>query len=144
MFLDHNSLDLSINTVTTLLRADGSHEVYWNHNIICQAGKNGILSVSGVNLAAFSYVGIGSGVTIPTVSDTALQSEFARQAATTLNPQASTYQVTAVWGPGSFAGNIGEAGIFNAPTGGLMLARQLISTGYKNINDTLTIVWLIT
>ncbi len=113
------------------------------HNIICQAGKNRLLAASGgAALSAFAYVAIGTGTTTPAATDTALQSEAARSPQQTpTNPSASVYQVQYAFGGGVGTGAITEAGLFDAATGGNLLARQTFAAVNKGASDTLTIQW---
>ena len=113
------------------------------HNIICQAGKNRLLAASGgAALSAFAYVAIGTGTATPAAADTALQTETARSPQQTpANPSASVYQVQYAFGGGVGTGAITEAGLFDAASGGSLLAHQTFAAVNKGASDTLTIQW---
>ena len=123
-------------------------------NLITSAGKAQMagLALSDVNVgSAFDFIAIGIGSTVIAVGDTALSSEIttnggARAAATGTRVQTSVGSDTAQLAltytfAGAFA--VVESGIFNASTGGIMLARQ----GFAALNvvsgDTLTVTWKV-
>ena len=95
----------------------------------------------------WNYVAIGTGSTAPAAGDTALVSELDRK-----NDAQAEYTTTSgkqlklevSFGPGEGTGNIAESGLFNAVSGGDMLARQTFATISKGASDTLTVTWTIT
>jgi hypothetical protein len=95
----------------------------------------------------WNYIGIGTGLTSPAPTDTALQLELAR----IQDPQAE-YTITSgkqvklqvSFDPGVGTGVVSESGLFNAATSGDMLARQTFSPIVKGASDTLTVTWIIT
>ena len=95
--------------------------------------------------AAMSHMAIGTGTTAPVAGDTILQAELDRNALTskTQGTAADQNKVTYIgdWAAGDGTGAITEAGIFNAATAGVMLARIAFSAINKAANDTLRITW---
>jgi hypothetical protein len=95
----------------------------------------------------WNYVAIGTGVTPPASGDTALQLEIARiqdpiANYTTTSGKQVKLQVSFASGVGT--GVISESGLFNAASGGAMLARQAFAPIVKGASDTLTVTWVIT
>ena len=107
------------------------------------APHDGIITPSN----PWNYIGIGTGLTSPAPTDTALQLELAR----IQDPQAE-YTITSgkqvklqvSFDPGVGTGVVSESGLFNAATSGDMLARQTFSPIVKGASDTLTVTWIIT
>jgi len=96
--------------------------------------------------AVMSHMAIGTGTTAPVAGDTILQAELDRNALTskTQGTAADQNKVTYIgdWAAGDGTGAaITEAGIFNAATAGVMLARITFSAINKAANDTLRITW---
>jgi len=113
-------------------------------NLVVDAGKAAVASrINGAGgEALFNYVAVGTGTTTPAATDTALQTEVARQAATVSRVTTSVTNDTAKMETtfnftASYA--ITEAGTFNASTGGTMLNRHTFSAINVNSGDALTI-----
>jgi hypothetical protein len=96
----------------------------------------------------WNYVAIGTGTTAPAAGDTALSgSEIARlqdSTATYITTSGKQLQLQVSFGPGVGTGNVAESGLFNAASGGNMLARQTFTAITKGASDTLTVTWTIT
>jgi hypothetical protein len=95
----------------------------------------------------WNFIAIGTGNTAPALGDTALVSELDRKndiqaEYTTTSGKQLKLQVS--FGPGEGTGNIAESGMFNAGSGGDMLARQTFAAISKGASDTLTVTWTIT
>lgn len=119
------------------------------HNLIVEAGKKVVVQrIKGASPAEFTYIALGSGTTPPSPTDTALQTELTtdglqRAVASSITWDTNfkiTYTHTFTY-TGTTAQNVSETGIFNASTGGNMLARAVFSTVSLNTNDTIKIVW---
>lgn len=112
-------------------------------NLIVDVGKTEVANlIGGVGGAPFQYIAIGAGTNPPAATDTALQSEVARQQSTnTVNNNVLTLQATFNF---TAAATITESGIFNAATGGVMLARQTFNAINVNAGDSLQVTWQIT
>ena len=94
-----------------------------------------------------NYMAIGSvGGANTDVTQTALQNQVARVGATGSASSTGQLQFQATFGQNTPAGATGvlEAGIFNASSGGKMLARTVFSVINKGTSDTLAITWTIT
>jgi hypothetical protein len=122
-------------------------------NVVCNAGLGQVSGyINGVITGkSFAYVAIGTGTTAAAATDTALQSEIttgggARAAATTSQTTTTVTNDTAQWVitynfTASFA--VTESGIFDAASGGNLLAHQVFSA-YNVVNqDSLTLTWKV-
>ena len=117
-------------------------------NLITDAGLEYIAKALGglITVEAFKYIAIGSGTTAPSGSDTALENEIAREEGSvsleTTNVTNDTLKVSA-----SFiftaSYDISESGLFNAATGGTMLARQTFDTISVKAGYELDVTWRI-
>lgn len=89
----------------------------------------------------FQYIAIGTSSVAPAASQTALLNEVHRLAAETIEHVNGTTLTTlrASFGPGEGVGLINEAGLFNAASGGTMLARVLQGVVDKQALDTLDV-----
>lgn len=96
----------------------------------------------------WNYIAIGTGTAAPAADDTALAGvELARlqdSTATYTTTSGKQLQLQVSFGPGVGTGNVAESGLFNAVSGGNMLARQTFTEITKGASDTLTITWTIT
>ena len=123
-------------------------------NLVTSAGKAGVASrINGAGAeAAFDYVAIGIGTTAANIADTTLESEIVTnggQRAQDASPTRETTDVTndtAVTDKtfaftGSFA--VTEAGILNAASTGVLLARQVFSAINVVSGDSLAVTWKI-
>lgn len=98
---------------------------------------------------AMSHIAVGTGTTAAAAADSALGTEVARvglDSATnvTTNVTNDTIQYIATFAPGTGTAALTEAGIFNDPTTGTMLARTVFPVINKGAGDTLTITWKVT
>jgi hypothetical protein len=122
-------------------------------NLIVDAGFEGVayrIAPHDGNSVSdpWNYIAIGTGTTAPAAGDTSLSgSELARlqdtEAAYTSTPS-KQLELETSFGPGVGTGNVAESGLFNAASGGDMLARQTFTSISKGASDTLTITWTIT
>ena len=122
-------------------------------NIITNAGIAEMIKlVFGLGGAAFGYIAIGTGTTAESATDTALAAEIKRKAAsktqTTTSITGDTCLLTATFSSAdglTGTSAVTEAGVFNASTGGVLLARKVFSA--VNVNwdagDSLTINYYI-
>ncbi len=122
-------------------------------NIITDAGLAEMIKlVFGLGGTSFGYIAIGTGTTAETASDTALQQEIKRKAATksqtTTTVTNDTCLLTATFSSAdglTGTSAVAEAGVLNAATGGVLLARKTFSA--VNVNwdagDSLTINYYI-
>ena len=117
-------------------------------NLVVTAGKNWVAGrfKDGSIPAEMSHMAIGSADTAPAAGNTALVTELNRIALTTDGGTVSTntVQYDARWTSAAAAYAIKEAGIFNAASGGTMLARTTFAVINKGTDDTVSISWTIT
>ena len=117
-------------------------------NLVVTAGKNWVAGrfKDGSIPDEMSHMALGSGSTAAAAGNTALATELNRIALTTDGGTVSTntVQYDASWTSAAAAYAIKEAGIFNAATGGTMLARTTFAVINKGTDDTVSISWTIT
>ena len=117
-------------------------------NLVVTAGKNWVAGrfKDGSIPDEMSHMAIGSADTAPAAGNTALATELNRIALTTAGGTVSTntVQYDASWTSAAAAYAIKEAGIFNAASGGTMLARTTFAVINKGTDDTVSISWTIT
>lgn len=129
-------------------------DYYWRKNIITNAGLAAIIRLvfAGLTETKFGYLAIGTGTTAEAATDTALVSEVKRKAATisqtTTTIDGDTALVTATFSKAdglTGTQSICEAGIFNASTGGILLARKTFSCVPLNwdAGDSITINYYV-
>jgi hypothetical protein len=123
---------------------------YWRKNVVTNVGLACIIRLIGSGLTEnkFGYIAIGTGTTAEAVTDTALQTEIKRKSATVSQVTTSITGDTALF-EATFSSadgltgtsNVSEAGVFNAPSGGSLLARKVFSAVPVNwdAGDQLTI-----
>lgn len=119
------------------------------NNLVVTAGKNHIAStLSSSPPTAMSHMAVGTGSTAPAAGDTALGAEIAttgRQALTSRTASLNVVTYVGNWAAGQATNAaIAEAGIFNASSGGTMLARATFTAINKGASDTLQITWTVT
>lgn len=112
-------------------------------NLIVLSGKNWMVSRFAGTPNVMSHIAVGSGVAPAALADTTLGTEIGRVAMLVAGGVVtnSTIFFSATFGPGVSTGTIGEAGIFNAASGGIMLSRVVVTPFVKSALDTLTIEW---
>ena len=129
----------------TLTKADGSVESQTVRNLVVQTGINYLASaILASQTPAFGYMAVGSSGTNPTLGDTALGAEITRIVFSNTTNTNGVVAITTIYGPGVGTGTISEAGIFNAASAGVMLARTTFTPYTKGALDTITINWTIT
>jgi len=112
-------------------------------NLVVTAGKAWIAQRidDDTDPADMSHMAVGTGTTSPVVGNTALETESAREALDSTGVASATTTYTATFGPGVGTGALTEAGIFNDPSAGEMLARVTFSVVNKGALDTMVIDW---
>jgi len=127
---------------------------YWRRNVITNVGFAAVIRLIFEDLTEtkFGYLAIGTGTTAEAVTDTQLENEIARKRASitqsTVNITGDLAIVEATFSSAdglSGTHNISEVGIFNAPTGGILLARKVFAPIPINwdIGDTITMRYFI-
>jgi hypothetical protein len=129
-------------------------EYYWRKNVITNVGLAAIIRLvfSGLTENKFGYLAIGTGTDAESVNDTTLQNEINRKAATvtqtTTNVDGDTVMLEATFSSLdglSGSSNVSEAGVFNADSDGILLARKVFSAVPINwdAGDSITIKYFI-
>ena len=117
------------------------------HNIICNVGLAKVAGlVAGTATGGFGYVAVGTGTTAAAATDTALGIEVMRVASTnsliTTSVTNDTSQMVATFNfTASYA--ITESGVFDASSGGNLLAHQVFSAINVVSGDAIIITWQI-
>jgi len=116
------------------------------NNLVVTAGKEWVADRMADANTVMTHMAIGTGSTAAAAGDTALGTQTDRNALTvsggTVTANAIAYACT--WAAGDGTGAITEAGIFDASSGGDMLARTVFSVVNKGAADSMTITWTIT
>jgi len=114
-------------------------------NLVVTTGRNWIIGrMTGTPPVLMSHMAIGSNDTAPVVGQTTLLNQLARVALSSTNSTGNTITYTALFDAGVGTGSLVEAGIFNDPTAGTMLARTTFGVLTKAAGDVVTITWTIT
>jgi hypothetical protein len=116
------------------------------NNLVVTAGKEWVADRMADANTVMTHMSIGTGTTAAAAGNTALVTELDRNALTVSGGTVSTntIQYACTWAAGDGTGAITEAGIFDASTGGDMLARTVFSVVNKGAADSMTITWTIT
>lgn len=113
----------------TLINPDGSQETFTKDNLIVEVGYDFIADSIGKpsgRPGVMSHIAIGDGVTAALSTDTELESELARGAATYSHVAGTdTFQFEATFAAGTGTGAITESGVLNASSAGILLDRAV-------------------
>ena len=129
-------------------------EYYWRKNIITNVGLAAVIRLvfSGLTENKFGYIAIGTGSATEAATDTALQNELKRKAATvtqtTTSIDGDTAKLEAEFSSAdglTGTQTVCETGIFNASTGGILLARKTFPSVTLNfdIGDSILIRYYV-
>jgi hypothetical protein len=115
-------------------------------NLIVDTGENHIADqLDSAPGTAMSHMAIGTGSTAAAFGNTTLGTEIDRNALTSRTSSGNVVTYVGTWAPGDGTNAaLREAGIFNDPTAGTMLARAVYANIDKQAGDTLTITWTCT
>lgn len=127
---------------------------YWRKNVITDVGIAEMIRLifAGLTGTKFGYLAIGSGTVAESTTDTALGGEIARKTAsvtqttTTITNDTALLEATFSSADGlTGTSNVSEAGIFNDPTAGVLLARKVFSAVPINwdAGDSITIRYYV-
>ena len=116
------------------------------NNLVVAAGKDWVAGRMADAGTIMTHMAIGTGSTAAAAGDTALETEADRNALTTSGGTVSSNTITydCTWPPADGTAAITEAGIFDAATGGTLLARTVFPVINKGAADSMTISWVIT
>ena len=117
-----------------------------NENLVVTAGKDWVADRMNNANTVMTHMEIGSGSTTAAVGQTTLVTAVDRNALTSTTVTANAIAYVGTWAAGDGTGAIIEAGIFDASSGGDMLARTVFTSGVvnKGAADSMTITWTIT
>jgi len=113
-------------------------------NLVVTAGKGYIASRMTGTTTAMSHMSVGSGTTAANAADTALGTELGRVTLASGVTSGAAVTYVASFPAGTGTGAVTEAGIFNASSGGVMLARTVFPVVNKGADDGMTITWVVT
>jgi len=116
-------------------------------NVIVTVGKNFMaawLAAASQATPFMNYIGLGTGTTAASASDTTLETPIGVRVAGTISSSTNTWTNQTTFAPGVSTGAITEAGIFSALTSGTMMARQTFPVQNKLAGDTIVFTWNIT
>lgn len=118
----------------------------WAKNLVVNTGLAYIADALSVSPGStvMNQMGVGSGSTAASASDTALEGLFTKVALTGSTPTDSGAVVTytATFSAGAGTGALTEAGLFNASA--VMLSRLVYGVITKGASDTLAVTWTLT
>jgi hypothetical protein len=114
------------------------------NNLVVTAGKEWVADRMNNANTVMTHMAVGTGTTAAAAGDTALGTQLDRNALTSTTVTNNTIEYACTWAAGDGTGAITEAGIFDASTGGDMLARTVFSVVNKGADDSMTITWTIT
>lgn len=113
-------------------------------NLVVTAGKNWVADRMNNANTVMTHMAIGTGTTTAAVGQTTLVTELDRNALTSTTVTANAIAYVGTWAAADGTGAITEAGIFDASSGGDMLARTKFDVVNKGSSDTMTVTWTIT
>lgn len=113
-------------------------------NLVVTTGKQFIAARMVGTPATMSHMAIGTGTTAPAIGQTALIIQTGRVAIGGATNTGASVTYTANFPAGVGTGAITEAGLFDANTGGTMLARTTFGVITKAAEDIMAISWTIT
>ena len=107
-------------------------------NVLLSQLRNALIGSGSVS--EYTHIAVGSGTTTPTRSDTALANEIARKVCDErlISGTKVIYRVT--FGSDEANGSINEVGVFDAASGGNMLARALFGETIEKTSDYILFV----
>jgi hypothetical protein len=113
-------------------------------NLVVTSGKNWVADRMNNANTVMTHMEVGTDDTAEAAGQTTLVAALDRNALTSTTVSTNTIQYVGTWAAGDGTGAIKEAGIFDASTGGDMLARTKFSVVNKGVSDSMTITWTIT
>ena len=120
------------------------------HNLVVNSGLAYIISsMRDAATAVASHMAVGTSTTAAAATQTALVAEIVRAALTSTTIVTTTVsndsiQYVATFGPGVGTGALTEAGILNAASAGILLARTVFPVINKGALGSLVVTWKIT
>ena len=113
-------------------------------NLVVTAGKNWVADRMNNANTVMTHMAIGTGTTAAAAGNTALVTSLDINTLTSTTVTNNVVAYVGTWAAGDGTGAVTEAGIFDAASGGDMLARTVFSVVNKGADDSMTITWSIT
>ena len=113
-------------------------------NLVVTAGKNWVADRMNNANTVMTHMAVGTGTNAAVAGDDELQTENDRNALTSTTVTDNAVAYVATWAAGDATAALTEAGIFDASSGGDLLARTVFSVVNKGAADSMTITWTIT
>lgn len=129
----------------TLLDSEGqAKQSVTTSNLVVDTGLNFIVDRMKDDETVMTHMGVGTGTTAPAAGNTTLETQLGgRELIETSTVTDNSILYRAVFEAGDSTGQLTEAAIFNASTGGTMLCRVTFTAIDKQANDSLAIKWTI-
>jgi len=129
----------------SLLDSEGNEkQSVTTSNLVVDTGLNFIVDRMKDDETVMTHMGVGTGTTAPIASDTTLETQLGnRERIETSTVTNNTILYRSVFEAGDSTGQLTEAAIFNASTGGTMLCRVTFDAIDKQADDSLAIKWTI-
>ena len=134
--------DLKLTGALTIALND--EVVQETENLVVTAGKNWVADRMNNANTVMTHMAVGTGTNAAAAGDTTLQTENDRNALTSTTVTNNAVAYVATWAAGDATAALTEAGIFDAASGGDLLARTVFSVVNKGAADSMTITWTIT
>jgi len=114
-------------------------------NLVVTVGKQHIAErMISDSETKMSYMAVGSGQTVAAIGNTALGSELGRAVLISSIRSGTNVTYTAIFDLSTGNGDISEAAILSASSGGTMLCRTTFPTITKDNTETIAISWTVT
>ena len=113
----------------------------WSSNLVTDAGEALFAALmGGESVNPCAYCGVGGGSTPAQETDTALGSELGRIEFTNTSRTGGAVTFSTFWSIADAPGTWWEIGLFNAPTGGTLIARYVLDSSVsKSASNTVTV-----
>jgi len=113
-------------------------------NLVVTSGKEFIAAAMVGTPTQMSHMAVGAGTSAAAAGNTNLGSELGRVALTSDTSSGAVVTYVGDFPAGTGTGAVTEAGLFNDPTGGVMLCRTVFAVVNKGADDAMSITWQIT
>jgi len=115
-------------------------------NLVVNTGLDYIASrMKDASATAMTHMALGTNSTAAAAGQTALSAQAgSREALDSTTVTSNQIVYVASFEAGDATGNIVEAGIFNASSGGTMLCRTVFGSVAKQADDSMTVTWTVT